>query len=277
MCGIAGFSGVSEHKRIALLMALGRGIDTRGGHARGYVGETAEGDVDSNRAVGPWKACSKRWYQRMAKLDTVTLHARWATHANAGKTYAAHPFPIRRGKGRSVLWGMHNGVVDASASAAEAGREYHVDSWEVFERIADGDTEALGRMPGYGTLAWFDRSSRGCAIVMASEDADLSVCETKCGAIVWASTDAILFGALKAAGMKCKSVYELEVGRVARILAGAIEYVDHPPVRFGERRFRTSWQDFGFDLGKDEEDDKNACDIKLDDWLRSYALTGTAE
>lgn len=212
MCGLSGFVGVTDpDKRTSLVIALAVGIDERGGHAAGYV--TIGDALRYGRRVGEWAHAGDRFFQAASSGPVALMHARFATHNNADKETAAHPFAIKRG-GRTVLWGAHNGAShDAWSSAHRNGRTFDVDSRELFELIADGKHAAIGNMYGWGVLSWITRREpHTIKLCVASEGGALEIVKTKCGAIVYASTKEILNGALEFAGLEVVHTYDTVVG-----------------------------------------------------------------
>lgn len=239
MCGIAGFTGVTDpDKRLALVTCLGMGVDERGGHAAGFVATDRQGHVRFGRTLGEFGKASKRFLSSAAAFDGATLlHARFATLANAADVQCAHPFAVRRDE-RTVLWGCHNGhIEDAYSSATRNRRLFTVDSLEVFELMADGEHEAINRLHGWGTLAWILGTDRTTVrLAMLSQCAQLYICKTECGATVFGSTQAIVRNALAIAGMTFSGSYELTPGTTYLVRPdGCFVDKEAPALEFADR------------------------------------------
>src|SRR5271166_6097969 len=236
MCGLAGFTNVHPERRAVLASALGRGVETRGKHASGYVStDSLARGVRYGRKRGTWTDASRAFVLGATHGVCTIIHARYATCGDKDAAVQAHPFAVKRphadGTLRTVLWGAHNGMLEGThASAARHERAHDVDSRELFELLADGLVTEIGELSGYGTLAWLENGARDrVRLVRLSDDAELEIVTTECGAIVWASTWEILAAALAAAGMTAKDKYTAEVGRVLEAHAdGTLTYSTHP-------------------------------------------------
>lgn len=220
MCGLAGFAGIKDYKtRLVLTTALTvKGIESRGGHAAGYVAITEKHGIRYGRKVGPWSKARTRFLKSAASGDMCLMHSRYATCGKKDVT-SAHPFAIHR-KGKVVLWGAHNGMIPDAWDCAKAhNRVCNVDSQEVFELIADGEYETIQKLMGYGVLTWVEANDPTCIkLVRLSKNSDMEIVSVKGGGIVWASTWKILSEALKAAGLEGEYKYHVEeVGRVYEI------------------------------------------------------------
>jgi hypothetical protein len=231
MCGLAGYTNVSPDRRLVLAYALGLGTDRRGGHAAGYVSLGAtDGRIHYGRKQGEWSGASRRFLLDAIAGEVTIIHSRYATCGDRDEVSQAHPFAIMR-EGRTALWGAHNGMIDgARASAAKHGRPYTVDSEEAFELLADGHLDKIRQLAGYGTFTWIERTppSEGpprVRLVRLTEDAELAIGQTACGALVWASTMRILQSATDAAKMRLTGVYTAETGKVYEACAdGTLVY-----------------------------------------------------
>lgn len=216
MCGLAGFAGIPEDRRLLLVYSLGVGIDSRGGDASGFV--TLNDRPVSFRKPGTWTRASARFSRAAADGDICLMHARLATCGERENPSQAHPFAIKRW-GRTVLWGAHNGMIyDADDSAKANGRSYSVDSKELFELLADGEHIKIQELTGYGVATWIEAGSRHVNLSKLSDDGEIVVAKVHGGGTVWASTWPILKRATDFAGIKVKSTYKIEeVGRVYEI------------------------------------------------------------
>ncbi len=243
MCGLSGFHRVNlgTTMRQILVWALGEGIDSRGGHASGFLC-VDDNKVHAHRKLGKWGSFnSDRFVARASRGESLLQHARYATTA-ARTVNDAHPFTIKR-DGKTVLHGMHNGIIyDADVSARKHKRPYTVDSKELFELLADGDYKAIGELHGYGVIMWVRADSpERIYICRLSEDSDFEIATVKGGGLVWASTVKILNGGVVAAGLEIEQRWEIESGIVHSIHDGEVS--QHPSFKLAvaeERMYRTS-------------------------------------
>jgi len=213
MCGLAGFQGlgISEMDRAFLIMALGAGIDRRGGDAIGYAALADNKEIVVRRQTGDWcEARSIELIREATRMHTLAMHARFATCATKAAVHA-HPFTISRGE-RDVLYGMHNGILyNAEDSAKKHGRKYSVDSRELFELLADGHLDEIEKLEGYGTAVWMEASEPGVVyMVRMTDDADLEIAKVKGGGVVWGSTERIVRDGLGAVGAEVDSFLVIE-------------------------------------------------------------------
>ena len=207
MCGLAGFAGLKcdQDTRVKLIKSLASGIEKRGGHASGYVTYSAKPKaINYARTLGKWSDAARGFVSTCSRGETTIMHARYATHDNKEKVNCAHPFAVKRGDdGKTKLWGVHNGVVTgAMTSAKKHGREFDVDSREIFELLADGELDEIAELSGYGTLAWLNRADPGVIyLVKMTDSADLEIAWIEGGGAIFASTWHIIQDAVKDAGL----------------------------------------------------------------------------
>ncbi len=236
MCGLAGYSGVKNAStRLALTMALGLGIDARGGHAAGYVSlpETATGKaIRLAKRIGKWGDASARFVYGASLGRVCMMHSRFATCGSKDNVEHAHPFVVRR-EGKSVLYGAHNGVLSGTwMSARKNGREHTVDSREMLELLADKQYDAIKELEGYGVVTWVTPDAGVVNVVRLSSSSEFIAVHLKEGGIAWASTWSILGAALKVSNLTAdESIVTSEVGQVYQLTPkGAVVHSDHPAV-----------------------------------------------
>lgn len=252
MCGIAGFTGVSDPvTRAALTLALGWGIDERGGHAIGYVsvhpGGPNGGNIRYGRKLGEWRHAKRRFLASASGGEVATLlHARFATLPNKGEVNCAHPFAIKRDN-ETRLWGVHNGVSpDAYFSAKMHKRPFDVDSREVFELLADEQRSEISSLDGWGVLGWVRGDERQrIRLCMVSECGELHVTRTTSGAIVFGSTRRIVDDALDVARLERAAHYALTAGTTYYAEGGAFYETKEPRLMFREASRWGSWKGWG--------------------------------
>lgn len=251
MCGLAGFAGIKDNnKKEILTIALGLGIDTRGGDAAGYFG-LKDGRLTVNKRKGEWLSASQKFFNKAIDNDILALHSRFAT-CSTDEVKNAHPFSIKRGR-HTRLHGMHNGIIPSAWDSAEAnGREINVDSEEIFQLIADENYDGLRKLSGYGVALWIDTSKKDhINLVRLSEDSEIVMYRLREGGIAWASTSSILKEALKSAGLKIKSEIDLSaIGTVFNIYTDEIytsELTGLVFKKYNPMRFFGSFSPFNFE------------------------------
>lgn len=216
MCGLAGYVGIAEKHRLALVLGLGEGADDRGGHAAGYVG--IEGQyLRLRHRIGTWRDADADWLVTASETTTLLMHARWATCGNKNDVRQAHPFQIKR-NGKTVLYGAHNGMLwGAEESAYENGRKFTVDSREMFELLADKNYAGIESFDGYGVAMWVRPDEYHTVnLVRLSEESEI-VAVKAAGGVVWASTEKILVEALAAARVDEESIEPLDLSQIGKV------------------------------------------------------------
>lgn len=220
MCGIAGFTGINQDSetRYKLTVALAYGIDTRGGHASGFVAMKGK-ETRMYRRIGPWMTSGHRFFNAAASADVAMMHARFATHGHKDAVTNAHPFAVKR-NGVTVLYGAHNGVLNGTAeSAGKNGRKHTVDSLEFFELLADKAYESIrSDIGGYGVVSWMVPGSPIIRLCRLSSSSDLEVAAIRGGGIVYGSTKKIVDEACRFADLRIKHYLDCDkVGQVFRV------------------------------------------------------------
>lgn len=256
MCRIGGFAldhnKYNSTTRFTLVNVLGRMLDSGGGHAAGFV-SIASNRIRCGKRIGEWKDSKDRFVRMAASGNVCMMHARYAT-CGGYEIDAAHPFTIRRDN-KSVLYGIHNGVIyDADDSAKAHGREYTVDSKEIFELIADKEYGKLNQLHGYGVINWIDaKDPTHIKLAKLSEDGEIYVASLKGGGMVWASTWSLLSPALAAARLEAEKYYTIDVGQVYTIDQEHIRFTDNKDCKLAEGWGFTGWQGNRFDLLSDDD------------------------
>ena len=266
MCGLSGYNfkedqEIGDEKRMKLVLGLGSGIDSRGGHAAGYV-SIGQHSIKYCRKIGKWLKAKDRFIKGASENNLCVMHARFATCGDRDQVNQAHPFNIKRND-KTVLFGCHNGMIGGAFESAKAhGRNISVDSQEVFELIADKDYEGIQKLTGYGVITWIEPDKKDFVnIVKLSNHADICIIKTKEGGIVWGSTWAIVGDALKLAGLTAANGYkDLDIGRVYEIHPGELRSTSVTGIKLGDRYASNNTNStaraygyFGWD-GDDEED-----------------------
>ena len=231
--------------RVKLAGALGIGLDKRGGHAAGFVSlsSAASGKgIGMARRAGKWSDSSWRFIRSAAAGEVAIMHARYATCGEKDNPLHAHPFAIRR-EGKTVLYGAHNGIVYGGRDTAKAaGRDYTVDSKELFELLADGNIAAIQGMSGYGVINWVTPESGVVRMVRLSSNSDFACVSLACGGIAWASTMAILEEAVKHAETEpVSTLLAPDVGKVYTLTPEGINETGQVDVRVNMTERRSSF------------------------------------
>lgn len=243
MCGIFGHSLVQDtDKRLMLTAAGGYGIDARGGDASGFL-TVASGTVRYCKRVGEWSNAKMRFIRTAASGELVMMHARMATCGGKGFN-EAHPYAIKR-NGRVILWGAHNGMIyDADDSAKDHNRPYTVDSKELFELLADDEIKTINDLTGYGVITWVEANNPNAVkLCKLSEDGEIFVVSLKEGGIVWASTQKILYEALRIAKLTADLQYTIETGKIYSISNGEILYTGIDGLEVSS--YSSRWSSYG--------------------------------
>lgn len=225
---------MAKEHREDLTTALGWCIDSRGGDAVGFVTHTEKDTTQYGRRIGTFWKSPKRFLSVASDGDVCLLHSRYTTSGNKDDPQHAHPFAIKR-DGKTVLFGAHNGVLyDALLSAKRHGRNYTVDSKELFELLADGDLDGIQRIHGYGVVTWTKPKEHLIYISSLSTHADIEVCDLKEGGYVYASTQNILKSAIDVAGLHIDGFYRLpDPGHVFTVCPDGISDTNITGVKVG--------------------------------------------
>lgn len=231
MCGISGFSGIKNaNARLKLTDALGHAIYTRGYGGSGFVTLDGMGGMNFQRDIASWRAVDAAFVKAAAAMETCMMHSRGPISRVATDV---HPFPIER-DGAVVLWGAHNGMFDdAWASARNNDREITVDSQEVFHLMAEGKTNLLPTMRGWGVITWVESANLNeIKISRLTEDSDLVAASLKDGGVVYASTSKIAAFACKHAELEIEEWLHMEkVGVIYTVSNGVVTCTEQPGPR----------------------------------------------
>jgi Glutamine amidotransferase domain len=250
MCGIGGFGGIPIAKRQVLTLALGLGIDRRGGHSSGYLSIQHSGALERGRTTDTWSTADAGFHKSAWQGNLVAMHARYATCGSHSKTNA-HPFKVQR-KRKTVLWGMHNGIIwDAHGSAKKNGRDYTVDSLELLELLADREYDQIAGLSGYGTIVWVEAGdTKHVKICRMTENADMHIARNTEGhGTIYGSTAGIVNESAAHAGVTIEPPWEPDHGVVYQISTNGLverteEIITLEPARvYTHKRFRSYSRD----------------------------------
>ncbi len=272
MCGVSGYSSIiNSEKRLALVNNLGLGIDARGGHAAGYI-SIASQQIRMGKRIGKWQNSKRHFAKTASSGQLCMMHARWATCGIKDAITHAHPYPIIR-NGKTVLWGAHNGMVyDAEDSADFHGRDFTVDSKEIFELVADKEYDVLQSLNGYGVLTWIEaQDTSSVKLALLSSDAEICIVSLMEGGIVWASTWEILQKAVKDSGLSIRCSYDIsEVGRIYTIKDGQIFYTEEKECKLSDwsnqHSYSTRYKNFDIESLFDSYDEEDELQKMMSEW-----------
>ena len=228
---------------MALVYGLGLGIDQRGGHAAGFLGRTTNSGIRAHKVTGTWDGASNRFFESAFSCESLIMHARFATCGTKDSVRDAHPFTIKR-DGRTVLHGVHNGVIyNADTSAKRNGRDYTVDSLELFHLLADGRTEEIQNLFGYGTIAYMRPGSEDTYLTRLTSSGDLEVALLKGGGVVFGSTQDIVLMGCELAGLHVRHFYkDTDPGRTYLVRPEGLFETEETGIKLsGGFRWGSSW------------------------------------
>lgn len=201
MCGIAGFS-LSKYSKVnarALSHNLLAQIEYRGNMAAGFAYAKPDGDFEVYKSAVAGGNLKLHGLPRNAK--TVILHTRLATQGPVSDNANNHP--VFSPDGNIAL--THNGVIynDHSIRFNQL-KEYgiaEVDSAVIPALLQLGGIENLKELAGYAAIAWLENGSASRLHVARLEDAPVAYTSLLDGSFVYASTPALLAGALELTGL----------------------------------------------------------------------------
>ncbi len=264
MCGLSGYVGVHERAlREDLGLALGWGIDTRGGDAIGYVVINGK-KMHGHKYLGRWSQQNSRHITRAFDGSILMQHARFATHG-ANTLNNAHPFRLARPE-REII-GMHNGIAwDMQESAKKHKRVFSVDSRELYECLLDNEPIGMG----YGVLTWIERHQGvldpAIFLARASSDGQIEVAKLKGDrGYVYGSTVTIVKDACDIADVKIESWYDIAVGKVHRLTDTGVYVTSREPIEFEDVYKKYDLMPYSTKMAWEQEEELSQAER---DWVR---------
>lgn len=234
MCGLWGWqwkdnSAPTKGQRRALMAELAGGMDQRGGQSWGVWTPNLV-----LRGMGKAKPHTHRYDGVFSGFG----HSRWATHG-ANTIENTHPF-IKDGTALS-----HNGVISNHRDLnSRYSRGHTVDSQHLLSHLLEA--KPFTEIEAYGAICWTMPSEPG-SIYMGTlaTHGDLFIAQTDFG-VVWASTEACVRAALKAAQMALKIKYVIQPGEAYFAKDGTL-FVDgdFPSILVTTPSYQRHWSSYG--------------------------------
>jgi len=199
MCGIAGFSlpATSKVNARKLSKQLLCKLEVRGNQAAGFAWAIG-------RQTGMYKQDVKGSQLKLRgmpkRVQNAILHTRLATHGS--QRINANNHPVVSPKKQIAL--VHNGVIwnhDLIRPEIE-GSLPEVDTSVISGLLEQQGNKALDKLDGDAAIAWLDDNNAGMLQVARIESSPLTICQTKTGEFIFASTQSILLDAIKKVGLE---------------------------------------------------------------------------
>jgi hypothetical protein len=202
MCSIGGFS-LSTNSRInprKLANALLTEMDVRGNQASGYAWQSSTGSGVYKKDTSGARLSMK---QMSKGTRLAVLHTRYATHGTIRDMANNHPV---LSPDKSVAL-VHNGVIynhDRVRSEMSIGSILPEVDTAVIPALLqefDRDTDKFDMLDGDASVAWLDDNDRLVMKLARISHSPLCIAQLADGSFVFASTESILWNALKVAGL----------------------------------------------------------------------------
>lgn len=243
MCSIGGFS-LSTNSRInprKLANALLTEMDIRGNQASGYAWQSSTGSgvfkKDTSGARLSLKHMSKG--TRLA-----VLHTRYATHGTIRDMANNHPV---LSPDKSVAL-VHNGVIynhDRVRSEMSIGSILPEVDTAVIPALLqeyERDTNKFDMLDGDASVAWLDDNDRLVMKLARISHSPLCIAQLADGSFVFASTESILWNALKTAGLAPTYMENVPERVLMTIRDGVLADVESLPEM--DKKFENDWTSY---------------------------------
>ncbi len=226
MCGIAGFSlpATSKINARKLSKALLCNLDVRGNQASGYAWAIGR-QFGMHKQDVPGANLSMRKMPR--RVQSAILHTRLATHGSV--KINANNHPVLSPNKQVAL--VHNGVIwNHSIIRPEIGQKLpEVDTAVIPALLEKEGIMSLNKIDGDAAIAWLDDNNAGLLNVARIEHSPLTICQTKNGEFIFASTKEILVRALDKLKMEIEWMLDVDERTLITISNGVITEWDKIP------------------------------------------------
>ncbi len=221
MCGIFGFAKKSDGQTNQQLETLRevftnlasdsvvRGTDSTGISIINPASRSTFKSIVASDKVVKHETWKSNILDRIDSNSTIGIgHVRLATHGEITKRNA-HPFEI------GDVLGAHNGVIyNYNTLAKKYNKNLQVDSEVIFAYLNNmRDVDALEQLDGDFALSWVKDSNEIVHLARESSRPISVAYWKKAKILLWASTNAILEGAMNKAGLALKN-RSLEVNKI---------------------------------------------------------------
>jgi glucosamine 6-phosphate synthetase-like amidotransferase/phosphosugar isomerase protein len=223
VCRIAAFSRHPSDTFDAstLTSALMLRMEAGGPDATGTAWRDDAGDVMFHtRAIRGSRYADENPMDPNATVGLV--HTRWATQGDPEVETNNHPINV------PGIVGVHNGTIDNDAAVwRRLGQEptAEVDSAALFAAILDAERtpeRAFRGLRGTAAAAWLRVPTNGALHLARWQMRPLVVAWTTRGSAIAASTDTIIIGACREAGVRLESICTIPEGNYLRLQDGFI-------------------------------------------------------
>lgn len=243
MCSIGGFS-LSQNSRInprKLANALLTQMDVRGNQASGYAWQSSTGSGVFKKDTSGSRLSMKQ----MSKGTRVAvLHTRYATHGTIRDMANNHPV---LSPDKSVAL-VHNGVIynhDRVRSEMSIGSILPEVDTSVIPAILqeyDRNTDKFDMLDGDASVAWLDDNDRLVMKLARISHSPLCIAQLPDGSFVFASTENILWNALKVAGLNPTYLENVPERVLMTIRDGVLADVEALPEM--DKKFEYDWTNY---------------------------------
>lgn len=243
MCSIGGFS-LSQNSRInprKLANALLTQMDVRGNQASGYAWQSSTGSGVYKKDTSGSGLSMKQ----MSKGTRVAvLHTRYATHGSIRDMANNHPV---LSPDKSVAL-VHNGVIynhDRVRSEMSIGSILPEVDTSVIPAILqeyDRNTDKFDMLDGDASVAWLDDNDRLVMKLARISHSPLCIAQLPDGSFVFASTESILWSALKTAGLNPTYMENVPERVLMTIRDGVLSDVEALPEM--DKKFEYDWTNY---------------------------------
>lgn len=243
MCSIGGFS-LSQNSRInprKLANALLTQMDVRGNQASGYAWQSSTGS-------GVYKKDTSGSSLSMKQMSKGTrlavLHTRYATHGSIRDMANNHPV---LSPDKSVAL-VHNGViynhnrVREEMSIGSILPEVDTSVIPAILQEYDRNTDKFDMLDGDASVAWLDDNDRLVMKLARISHSPLCIAQLADGSFVFASTESILWSALKTVGIAPTYMENVPERVLMTVRDGMLTDVEALPER--DKKYEDDWTSY---------------------------------